>query len=171
MESRKNKLLANKGGSGGYTYRATLPVGWIRKMGLSEESRNIKLTFDGEKIIIKNNEEEVKMLENLLERARLEIEKEINEMGFVDDSDNSDRFLDDLARGLVEKELVPDEDNIDLYYEKEGEIEGLSEELLEGIIDYMEDKYSVKGKTDKSNNYTGCYYKDKEGLEKWEATI
>lgn len=59
MEVRKAKLLANirKTGSGGTTFRATLPSKWVREMGLSEEKRNLILEFDGEKIIIKNRDE------------------------------------------------------------------------------------------------------------------
>lgn len=47
------------------------------------------------------------LVDRLLETAWKEIEKVMNEMGFIDDSDNHDRFLDGLAKELVEKELVP----------------------------------------------------------------
>ncbi|WP_042680134.1 hypothetical protein [Anaerosalibacter massiliensis] len=171
IEPKKAKLLANKGGSGGYTYRATLPVDWIRKMGLSEESRDIKLEFDGKQITIKNNEEEIKMLKSLLERAKVEIKKEMDELGYIDDSDNYDRFLDELARKLVEKELVPNENDIDLYNEKEGEIEELSKELLEQITEYMQDTYASEGEVDERGNYTGCYYRDEKGLKQWEEAM
>lgn len=59
MESRTAKLIVNKGGAGGVTFRATLPNNWIRKMGLNEDRRNLKLEFDGEVIIIRKNEEEL----------------------------------------------------------------------------------------------------------------
>lgn len=52
METRKAKMIVNKSGSGNSTFRATLPTSWIREMGLSEDVRGLKLTFDGEKIII-----------------------------------------------------------------------------------------------------------------------
>lgn len=60
-ETRNAKLLANvrKSGTGGTTFRATLPSTWIRRMGLDEENRNLKLEFDGSRIIITNNEEEL----------------------------------------------------------------------------------------------------------------
>lgn len=171
MEIRKAKLLANtrKSGSGGTTFRATLPSTWIRKMGLSEKNRDLKLEFDGKQIIIKNNEEEVKMMNNLLEKAKMEIEKEMEEMGYIDDSDNADRFLDELARKLVEKEILQGDDDIDLYYEKEGEIEELAEDLLEELNVYTSDKYNlVKVEHEFGYGYDNwCYVKDYEGLVKW----
>ncbi len=57
-----SKSGGKRGGSS--TFRATLPTTWVRQMGLSEEIRNVKLFFDGEQIIIKNNEE-INMLEKL----------------------------------------------------------------------------------------------------------
>lgn len=53
-EQRQARMIVNKGGSGGVTFRATLPSAWIRKMGLEEESRDLLLSFDGESITIKN---------------------------------------------------------------------------------------------------------------------
>lgn len=59
MQSRKGKLLVNKSGGtagkGGVTFRATLPSKWIREMGLDETHRQLKLSFNGEKIIIEKN--------------------------------------------------------------------------------------------------------------------
>ena len=64
MEVRNAKLLVNrrKTGSGGTTFRATLPTSWIREMGLGEETRMLELEFNGKEIIIKNNKEENNML-------------------------------------------------------------------------------------------------------------
>ncbi len=174
IKVRKAKMIVNRSGGkrgGSSTFRATLPASWVRKMGLSEDARNLKLEFDGKTITIKNNEEEVKMLEKLLKKAMVEVDKEISEMGYIDDSDNYERFLDGLANKLVVKEFVPDEDDIDLYYEKEGEIEQLAEELLEDITDYMKKTYNSEGDTNKSGKYTGCYYKNKEGLKNWREAI
>lgn len=55
LETRKAKLAATKGGSGSSTFRVTLPTKWIRKMELSEESRDIKLEFDGKTITVRND--------------------------------------------------------------------------------------------------------------------
>ena len=51
-EKRKAKLIINKSGSGSLTTRATLPISWIKEMGLNENERDLILEFDGEKIII-----------------------------------------------------------------------------------------------------------------------
>lgn len=56
MENRKAKMVVNKSGSGSYTFRATLPSAWIRKMGLNESERDLKLSFDGERIIVEKDQ-------------------------------------------------------------------------------------------------------------------
>src|SRR5690554_2273150 len=82
IKKRARRAILSVGKSGGKrggssTFRATLPTSWIREMGLSEDVRDIKLEFDGERIIIKNNEEEIKLLEKLLEVAREKIKEEM----------------------------------------------------------------------------------------------
>lgn len=57
LESREAKLIVNKAGSGSTTFRSTLPQTWIRQMGLSEENRNLVLSFDGKKITIENKDD------------------------------------------------------------------------------------------------------------------
>jgi len=56
MESKNRKVSFNKSGgtagNGGITARVILPITWIRKMGITQENREIKTTFDGKKIII-----------------------------------------------------------------------------------------------------------------------
>ena len=137
---RRAKLSVSASGGergGSSTFRATLPTSWIREMGLGEKARNLKLEFDGEQIIIKSNEEERKMLERLLKKALAEVGKEMNRAGYIDNSgDIPEEFLDyiaELAIDLVTNELVPDPDNIELYYEKEEEIEYLADELIDMI--------------------------------------
>ena len=170
MSRKIRRAILSVGKSGGKrggssTFRATLPTTWVRQMGLGEEVRNIKLFFDGEQIIIKNNEEEIKMLKKLLKKALQEVEVEMNRAGFIDDSDNMpERFLDGLAKKLVETELAPYPYYIELYYEKEKEIEELAEELL----------YMTKENMSKYNSYSNdgryCYYKDKKDLVAWCLT-
>ncbi len=57
MEERKLKISFNKSGGtagkGGVTTRVTLPKTWIDKMGITQEEREVTVTFDEEKIIIK----------------------------------------------------------------------------------------------------------------------
>ncbi len=107
------------------------------------------------------------MLDKLLVLAKVEIEKEIDTAGYIDDSDNTDRFLYKLAKNLVVKELVSDED-LDLYYEKEAEIKELVEELLEIIKDNM--NYDSVVVSNERGEYSKCYYKDLKGLVKWADT-
>lgn len=56
VETRKARLAVNKSGGtagkGGVTFRVTLPTAWVREMELGEDSREIELAFDGEKIEI-----------------------------------------------------------------------------------------------------------------------
>lgn len=151
IEERRATMVVNKGGSGGSTFRATLPTLWIRKMGLSEDVRDLRLIFDGERIIIESLKEETEMLEKLLETAKSEIVKEMDRVGFIDDSDNTDRFLDGLARELVEEESGSNDD---------GEIEELTDELLEMIQDYMHTEYKSEGETDERGNYSGRWIRE-----------
>ena len=56
-ETRILRCLINKAGgnagAGSKTYRTTLPSAWIKELGVSEEDRDLELTFDGEQIVIK----------------------------------------------------------------------------------------------------------------------
>lgn len=56
MEVREGKVIFNKSGGtsgqGGYTTRVTLPILWIKQMGISQEDREVKISFDGNRIII-----------------------------------------------------------------------------------------------------------------------
>lgn len=170
MENRRAKLVVTKGGSGSTTFRATLPSNWIRKMGLSEDLKNLKLEFDGKQIIIKNNEEEIKMLEKMLELSIIKIDNKMNADGFIDDSDNTDRFLDSTANEVVKEIILQGNNDIDLYYEKEDDIETYIEELLEMIKEHMSKTYKSEGSTNDRGDFAGCYYKDKKGLKKWSES-
>lgn len=106
----------------------------------------------------------------MLEKAKIKIIEEIDKQGFIDNSDNTDRFLDKLARGIVEQEVLKGSDDIELYYEKESEIEELTEDLLEKIKDYMNKNYNRKGLLEESGDYQGCYYKTIKDFIKWSKT-
>lgn len=60
-ETRILRCLINKAGgnsgAGSKTYRTTLPATWMKHMNVSEEDRELELTFDGEKIVIKKVQE------------------------------------------------------------------------------------------------------------------
>lgn len=46
MEKRTAKILWSKSGKGSDTTRVTLPVSWVRQMGLSYEERELDISFD-----------------------------------------------------------------------------------------------------------------------------
>lgn len=56
MEERKAKILFNRSGGtagkGGITNRVTLPTKWIKEMGITEDNREVFISFDGQKITI-----------------------------------------------------------------------------------------------------------------------
>lgn len=55
-ETRKARVIFNKAGGsaskGSQTTRITLPVTWVREMGITEDSREVDITFQNGKIII-----------------------------------------------------------------------------------------------------------------------
>lgn len=57
MEEKRARVIFNKSGGtagkGGITNRITIPTTWIKEMGITEEQREVNISFDGEKIIIK----------------------------------------------------------------------------------------------------------------------
>jgi hypothetical protein len=56
MEQRNLKVSCCKAGGNAsknaLSYKLTLPVAWIKEMGIDLESREVIATFDGNKIII-----------------------------------------------------------------------------------------------------------------------
>lgn len=155
---KKAKALLNQSGGkrGGSTMtRVTIPALWARELHINERHRDLTLEFDGNKIIITNNKEEIIMLERLAKRLLEDVEKEIEEMGFIDDSDNADRFLDKKAFNLLKEELKDDDEAYDLTNSLVEEVKALfPEEILEGSY---------------KNNY--CYYKTDKGKRKWLELI
>ena len=85
----------------------------------------------------------------LLEKAELKIQEEIERVGYIDDSDGVDRYLDNLAEELAE-ELA-----------KEGEIEELKEEVLQEIKDKIMTKYNKFYTCHENAEYRG-FYTDKK---------
>lgn len=54
MEVKESKILFNKGGSGGYTSRVTLPINWLKQLNVDIDNKDVKITFDGKKITIES---------------------------------------------------------------------------------------------------------------------
>lgn len=53
MKKRKANIMFNKNGNGNLTTRISLPVPWIKDMGLSEANREVVIEYEDEKITIK----------------------------------------------------------------------------------------------------------------------
>ena len=53
METRKLKMMFQKGGSGSTTTRISIPVSWVRELGINEIEREVEIMFNGEKIEIR----------------------------------------------------------------------------------------------------------------------
>lgn len=55
-ETRKLKVLFTKPGGtaskGAVSTRLTLPVKWVKDLGLTPDNRDVKTSYDGERIII-----------------------------------------------------------------------------------------------------------------------
>lgn len=52
MESRKTKIMLPKTSKGYITPRITLPVPWVSGMNITEDCRDVKITFDDNNRII-----------------------------------------------------------------------------------------------------------------------
>ena len=55
MEERKLNIIFNKSGSGSINTKVSLPVTWIKQMGITKDNREVNAKFDEEKqeIVIK----------------------------------------------------------------------------------------------------------------------
>jgi hypothetical protein len=107
-------------------------------------------------------------MKNLLEKAEVKVQEEIKRVGFIDDSDNTDRFLDNLSRELAKEEVLKGNEDIEFYYEKEGEIKELQEDLLEEIKDKIMSKYNRFFTVYESGHYKGCYYEIDKEFNNWD---
>ena len=62
IEVRKLRVMFNKVGGnaskGAQSTRITLPVTWVKDLGLTPENREVKTTYDGNKITIEPYEDE-----------------------------------------------------------------------------------------------------------------
>ena len=50
-ENKKTKIIVNRNKSG-YSYKVNIAKRWAEDLGLSPEDKDIKITFNGERIII-----------------------------------------------------------------------------------------------------------------------
>lgn len=77
MESRKMKMMFQKGGSGSVTTRLAIPKSWVDKLGVTQENREVIIEFDGEKVMVRKMND----ADRLTEKIDSAIEKEIVRTG------------------------------------------------------------------------------------------
>lgn len=53
MEERELNITFNKSGNGSLSPRISLPIAWIREMGIDPDNRPVKVTFENGEIRIK----------------------------------------------------------------------------------------------------------------------
>lgn len=87
-------------------------------------------------------------MKKVLEVIKKEIEKEMQEVGFLEDSDNTERIYESIIKKMIE-----DEDS--------------REEAEKEIRAWMKQTYEQYGSCDKTAHYAGCFYKNSQGLKRW----
>jgi hypothetical protein len=107
-------------------------------------------------------------MKNLIEKAELKIQEEIKRVGFIDDSDNTDRFLDNLSQELTKEEILKGNEDIIFHYDKESEIEELQEKLLEEIKYKIMNKYNHFSTCEGDGHYKSCYYEIDKEFNNWD---
>ena len=51
-DTKAMKVIFNKNGKGNYSTKINLSYIWLKKMGVTEDNREVQLSFDGKRIII-----------------------------------------------------------------------------------------------------------------------
>ena len=143
-----------------------------------EYLEDVKTGFELEKVLSQGNwywQDELRM-KKLLKKAESCIEKEIEENLFIEDSPiigPECRYLDNLAEDLATFEILgydiyDREDKYEAYSEKEDEILGLADELLERIETDIMPKYNCYQSHD---FYWRFYYKIDKNFETLEECL
>lgn len=52
---KRKKVSFRKSGSGSLTPSITIPITWLRKLGIDEVNRDISVYFTGDEIILRKN--------------------------------------------------------------------------------------------------------------------
>ncbi|HBE9110450.1 TPA: AbrB/MazE/SpoVT family DNA-binding domain-containing protein [Clostridioides difficile] len=58
MEQRELNISFHKSGNGYTTTRLSLPINWVKKLGISQDERKVIVTLEDGKIIIEKAENE-----------------------------------------------------------------------------------------------------------------
>lgn len=105
MRKRNVNISFNKGGTGGLSPRMTLPITWLRGMGVDPDNREVNIYSVGKTIIISKDdiEEDLKEMEIVIRRK--EIIEDLKKYN-TDNAFYADQFLRDLE---IPEELLKDE--------------------------------------------------------------
>lgn len=90
------------------------------------------------------------MLEKMFEVVKKNVMEEIEKREFIFDGDNSERFVDNEIKKVIEKNCEDYEEGMDLYFD----------ELENKIQNFMRENYKKVGKCDQQGIYTGYFYKN-----------
>lgn len=88
-------------------------------------------------------------MKKLLLKAVHEIEREMCVIGFINDSDDTDRLIDEIA-----DDLIPIEED-----------ERTNQILKEMLEDHMVENYKIVREVDNERNYKGYYYDTEKEYE------
>lgn len=162
MEKRRNKITYAKSGKGNITTRISIPASWLEKAGIENEAT---LTLLNNKIIMSKGD--LKMtLEQVKIEIKIEIDEEMKRVGFICDSDDQDRFIDEMVDkyiNLLDIKYTADdvecsrEDADTAIFEGEeykcwqGVIDPFQYDLIEEMRQYCNFKYNSIGENDNGN--------------------
>lgn len=59
MEKRQLKIIFTKSGAGNITPKLSVPIVWLRELGITPEEPHITLEIQGNEIILKNTEKHI----------------------------------------------------------------------------------------------------------------
>jgi hypothetical protein len=165
-EEFKNYIQNNLVSKEGY-FEAILSEEGVKEKGLEDniesfcEDLGWELWFEeGEyRITIPDFNPYENLIEMCIEEAKTEIENEMKRLGFIDDSDDCQRFLDSLCRKLIENNVLcysDNENSIFQFYNKD--IKELSEDLLQKVRDEIMSDYNTLSETDERGHTGYVYY-------------
>ena len=156
MEKRTLRIMFSKNGNGFKSYRVNLPTPWIEDLEITENDREVNVYKLNDRIIITKGE--IEMDEKLiLTQVIEECKKEMERAGFICNSDNVERFIDEEVRKAIV--ALSNEDT------EEDNIEDQFDEICEQVNDYMKNNYKEVGECDERGDYKGYFYDNKLEFE------
>lgn len=156
MEKRKQNIIFNKSGAGNISYKISLPTTWINDLEVKEDDREVNIYKLSNKIIITKGEIEIDekiVLNEVLEECK----KELETTGFICDSDNVERFIDNEVR----KSIIA----LSNEYTQDDNLEDYFDDICEQVNDYLKNNYKEVGYYKDNADYVGYFYGNKYDFE------